>query len=193
MVAGCSVLTEPNGYDLPDRDYSLDPAALVESRMLYACGRWRGGVPPAPGKIFVDVAFGRPSAEDPDDGPYERHTALVKRHGGKIVHEFNVPALRVWLETSSIPALAAEEHVMGVFEVVNPSRYDWPVSVGYKASYSHLDGAVQFAELGGRVEHRWNSINAIHGLIPDQVIPVLRNSVHVDYVEGGGWFCISDA
>lgn len=183
------MLTEPKGYDLPDRDYSLDPARVVQPEPLYGCGVWVDGKPQVDEKIFADIAFVRRELEDPYDAPYPRHIEIVKRHGGQIVHRFNVPAVRAWISTARIESLAAERDVLVIFKVANLRRYDVAVFVGYNEPYSYVEGAIRFAQLGGRVGSTYNSFNSLFGILPDQAIPVLRNSPHVEYVEDAGWFC----
>lgn len=182
LLSACSLLTEPLGYDLPDPDLSLNPAALEPQNIIYGCGRWIGD-PPVEEKIFVDIAFLRPDLdEEPEDRPSPRHLAALARYGGKVAYKFHFPAVRAWIATKDIPGLAGDRAVNSVFRVANLRRYDWTASVGYRGDYSYRDGAIRFAELGGRVDYQFDVINAIGGLIPDRSAAVLRQDRNVDHV-----------
>lgn len=190
LSTACSVLTEPREYTLPERDYSIDPAALVAPKLLFGCGRWAVANPPKDKKIFVDIQFVRPTLADPGDRVYRSHIAAVEKHGGEIVYEFHFPVARVWISANEIPELAKESGIDGFYSVSNLRRYDWPTGVGYVKPYSFEEGAVRFEQLGGRVYSRYNTINAIGGLIPDVAAAVLRQDKRVDYAESqGGIYC----
>ena len=185
-ISGCSSITDPKSYELPERDYSLDPSALVAPNLIYACRGWAGPKVTGNEKIFVDVAFGRGRLEDPDDRPSLSHIAAVEKHAGTVVYKFHFPVARVWIAPSRIPELGNESGVIAIYAVTNLRRYDWFVGVGYEKPYSYLDGATRYAEIGGRVDYKWNSINAISGLLPDLSATVLRQDAGVDYVESMG-------
>jgi len=174
--------TEPLDYVLPDRDLSLDPAALAEPRLIYECNKWIGEKP-TDEKIFVDVAFDRRTEAEPYDHPTSRHIAAVQKHGGKIVYKFHFPAVRAWIASSEIPALYDEEPIKAVIRVTNLRRYDWSAFVGYVRPYSYQEGARRFPGYGGRVDIVLDQINAIVGLIPDESVAALRNDPNIDYVE----------
>jgi hypothetical protein len=184
--------TEPVEYSLPDPDLSLSPAALARFNLIYACGSWVNGPQPSEEKVFVDVSFDRRTAADPDDRPTSRHLVAVANHGGQVVYKFNFPAVRVWIKTSEIPGLSREESVIAVLRVSNLRRYDWPAAVGFIAPYSYQQGASRYAELGGRVDYVFSSINGISGVIPDRSIPELRRDVRVEYVASRAPFADPD-
>jgi hypothetical protein len=177
--------TEPLDYLLPEPDLSLDPAALAQPRLMYACGTWLYGDKPTEAKVFVDVSFDRRLQSDVYDHPTSRHIAAVERHGGKIVYKFHFPAARVWIATDSIPALASEVPVRGVLRIADLRRYDWNAGVGYIKPYTYQEGITRYVELGGKVDFVFNTINGISGLIPDRSIGALRSDPRVAYVESG--------
>jgi len=182
-LAACSVITGPDGYDPPPEDRSLDPAALRAPQLLYLCGVWVDGAPPTEENILIDVSLSRPSLELPEDRPTSAHLAVIREHGGQVVYQFHFPAARVWIPVRKIPALALSRSVIGIFKVADPRRYDWNAGVGYRLPYSYTEGEVRYAQLGGRVTHRFNVINAISGLIPDRSAAVLRRDGNVRSVE----------
>jgi hypothetical protein len=190
VLSACA--TEPLDYDLPERDFSLNPQALVEPRVLFICGRWIEGNAPPEEKIFIDVSFVRPTLDDPYKQATSADIDAIERNGGKVVYKFHVRAVRAWIPTASIPALEKEKAVNLIFGVTNLSRYDWVVGVGYVKPYSYQDGAVRFRELGGRVDYEFSSINAIGGILPDQSISQIRRDAHIDYVvaQDGFPYCI---
>lgn len=126
FLAACSGSTEPVGYVLPEPDKSLDLAALVTPTVLYACGYWNGNAP-TEGKLFVDIAFGRRTENDPPDRPRSASIAAVEEHGGQIVYRFHFPVVRACIESSAIPALYHDGGVNAFYAVSNPRRYDWGV------------------------------------------------------------------
>jgi hypothetical protein len=179
-VVACA--TEPLDYRLPDPDLSLDPAALSEPVGMYACDSWIYGSEPLEEKVFVDVSFDRRTLSDPDDHPTSRHLEAVTKHGGQVVYKFHFPAARVWIKTSEIPALSKEESVRLVFRIPNLRRYDWPAGAGFIKPYTYQQGAVRYAQLGGRVNVLLDQINYVSGVIPDRSVPELRRDEHVEYV-----------
>ena len=183
LTAACSLFTEPLGYDLPDPDPSLDQAALVAPRLLFACGEWLNGPRPEDEKILVDVSFVWNYLDDPADRPTSTQLAALKRHGGQVLYTFSFPAVRALVATSEISALDDEIAIEALFRVANPRRYDWKAGVGYRRPYSYQDGAIKYEELGGRVDFRFDAINAISGLLPDRSAAVLRQDRNVDHVE----------
>ena len=187
-LAACSGATEPLGYVLPEPDESLDPAAVVAPTVLYACGYWNGDAP-NDGKLFVDIFFGRRSEKDPEDSPRSESVAAVEARGGQIVHRFHFPAVRVWIESSAIPALSRDGVVNAVFAVSNLRRYDWSVIVGYANPNAYANGGGRIAELGGRVGPRFNSFNAISVVMPDASLNALRRDADVTFVSAGGIGC----
>jgi hypothetical protein len=78
--------------------------------------------------------------------------------------------------------------LVSVLRVADPQRRDWPVIVGYRSPYSYAEGAASFVQVGGRVDRRYESINAIAGLIPDRSVRALRMDPRVEYVEGAAPF-----
>jgi hypothetical protein len=129
----------------------------------------------------VDIYFGRGTADGPWDGPTGADVRLVQAHGGRVHYRFHVPAIRARIALSRVPDLVQEGGIT-VREVPDPERYDVPdVGVGFNRALRDSDVAL-FAELGGRVNYRWDSFNALSGHLPDQSIPALRRLVDVAYV-----------
>jgi hypothetical protein len=191
LIAGCSDSTAPLGVDIPPPDTSLDPAALVAPTLIWGCDGWVGA-PLTGNNILVDVSFVRRDIDDPDDHPYATHLNAVARHGGQVVYKFHFPVARVWISPADIPALGRESVVNGIFRVNDARRHDWIVGAGFRLPYSYIDGAVRYAQLGGRVDFKWSSTNGIAGLLPDASATALRKSIGVEYVESmAGVWCLA--
>lgn len=184
LFAACVGVSGPKEFELPGVDPNLDPAALKQLHFIFACGEWIGGSIPSQDKIFVDVAFiRRDQASDPRDRPSTRHLATLRKHGGEVAYTFHFPAVRTWISTKSIPGLAADQEVKSVFRIVDLTRYDWNVDVGYRSRAAYNAGLVRFAEFGGQVNYQFEFINAIGGLMPDRSAADLRKIPEVEYVE----------
>jgi hypothetical protein len=169
---------------LPPPDTSLDPARLRMGQPLFACGRW--ATPrPSDERLLVDVFFGRRSPADRDDRPRQESLQGVADRGGEILFVFPFPAARVWIATDSIPGLPGS-----VWTVPDPTRYDWPVSVGLSHPLTAADSA-RFVELGGRVRYLWPLMPALAGDLPSRSLAKLRATSGVTYVEASGLGCLA--
>lgn len=193
----CSELTAPpDDFQLPEADLSLDPDRLSIGELIAtpcAFGMHGNRLDHLRDKhewVLVDVFFGRSSAEGPWDGPTTSDIDLVTSHAGRVLYQFNVPAVRARILLSRVPDLVEQGFWITVRDVPDPTRYDVP-SLGVGFSRPLQDADVELYEsLGGRVEHRWDFINALSGVLPDRSIPVLRDRSDVVYVEAGGVSCI---
>ena len=202
FAAACSNPTQPgtgpvDDFELPEPDLSLDPGrlsvgeyiathcafAIRGNRLDHLRGRneW----------ALVDVYFGRGSPEGPWDGPTETDIKLVTAHGGRVLYRFNVPAVRARMILSKIPDLVEEGFSITVRDVPDVTRYDVPsLSVAFTRPLRDSDVDL-YVSLGGRVDYRWDFINALSGVLPDRSIPVLRSRPDVTYVQAGGVACLA--
>jgi hypothetical protein len=189
ILTACGSPTAPGGYTAPAPDQSRDPAALREPTVLYLCGRWSSGTPPADSNILVDVAFSRTSLDGPWDRPTSADRALVRSHGAQIVYQFHSPAVRVWIPTREVPRLSSRVRIM--LAVADPRRYDWHVVVYFKPSHQYTPSdEAMFAQLGGRITHRYPTFNGFAGLLPDASIPKLRSDPNVAQADGAPPFAL---
>lgn len=123
--------------------------------------------------------------------PLQFHRDLIASYRGKILYSFHFRALRVVMPADKIPELA-ERYRAVVYGVPDSTRHDWSVIVSYRAD--HPFGAAEearFASFGGRINHRWPSINAIAGDLPDESIPVLWKDSVVKGVSTVGLACLT--
>ena len=206
FAAACSNPTQPgtgggDDFELPQPDLSLDPGRLsvgeyIATPCAFAIGGgiWGGRLDHLRGRnewALVDVYFGRATAEGPWDGPTETDIELVTAHGGWVLYRFNVPAVRARIILSKIPDLVEEGYWITVRDVPDATRYDVPsLSVGFTRPLSDSDVDL-YVSLGGRVDYRWDFINALSGVLPDRSIPVLRSQPDVTYIQAGGVACLA--
>lgn len=176
---------------LPELDPSLDPARLaVGSYIATPCalGIWGDGLAHLLDRrewALVDIFFGSGLAT----GPTERDIELVRSHGGRVLHRFNVPAVRARILLSRIPDLVREGSWITVRDVPDATRYDLELFVGYKRPTRDLDLAL-IATYGGRVTARYVSVPSLAVILPDRMVPVLRDRYEVRYVESVGAGCL---
>jgi hypothetical protein len=190
LAAACtdSLLPGPDRYELPAPDSSLDPGSLVIGEVIAACS----GNPEhraSSERVLVDIFFGRRSESDPADRPLPEHIRAVTSRGGKVLHHFNVPAVRARIDLNQIPDLVEREFFAHVRAVPDPRRFDLPVFVGYAHGVQSSDLAT-ITQLGGRVTREFRSFDAIAAELPDRSLPVLRAVAGVRYVEYSGVGCL---
>lgn len=196
LASGCGDLVAPvDDFELPEPDLSLDPGRLTIGEYI--------ATPCAFGKLgddladlrendewaLVDIFFGRGSPDGPWTGPTPGDVDLVRSHGGRVLHHFNVPAVRARIIVSRIPDLVKEGLWITVRDVPDATRYDLKVHVGFDRPLTDSDSAL-IAGLGGRITHRWDFINALAVLLPDRSVPDLRERSDVEYVEVSGVACL---
>lgn len=197
IAAGCTDLLAPHDdFQLPAPDLSLDPGRLAVGEYIATpCAFRMGGDRLAHLRdrhewALVDIYFGRTSPDAHRTGPTPSDIALVTSHGGRVLYHFNVPALRARIRLSQVPDLVENGFWITVREVPDPARYDVAsLTVGFARPLvnSNVD---LYVSLGGRVEHRWDFIAAISGVLPDRSITALRDRADVEYVEAGGVGCL---
>jgi hypothetical protein len=192
VVAGCAdVLGPVDDFELPEPDLSLDPNRLtVGAYIATPCAfGWHGdGLAHLRDRhewALVDIFFGSGVVT----GPTESDVDLVRSHGGRVLHRFNVPAVRARILLSRIPDLVRDGHWITVREVPDATRFDLVLSVGYRRPTQDLDLAI-IAAYGGRVTHRYISIPWLGVILPDRTVPVLRDRYEVEHVESSGVACL---
>lgn len=196
--AGCSDPTAPlDDFELPPPDLSLDPERLaVGDYIATPCAFGIRGdrlehLRNQHEWALVDIYFGRDSPDGVSTGPTEGDIALVTSHGGRVLYHFNVPAVRARVVLARIPDLVEDGFWVTVRDVPDPARYDVPsLSVGFARPLEDSDVAL-YVGLGGRVEYRWDFIDALSGVLPDRSIPVLRERSDVAYVHAGTVVCLT--
>ena len=166
------------------------PTELLVGSPLYACGQWQRADRPDPNtRVLVDVFFPSDEGSSPLE-PLQSQRDLIALYGGTILYSFHFRALRVVMPANKIPELAAQNRAV-VYDVPDSTQHNWAVAVNYRAD--HPFGAAEearFASLGGRIKHRWPSINAIAGDLPNQSIPALWKDSAVKGVSTLGLACL---
>jgi hypothetical protein len=189
---GCAdaLLPAEDDYTLPEPDPSLDPAKVsIGEYIATPCGQ-NQQLRSRTERVLADIFFGRKSNSDMMEAPQEAHVQAVTSRGGAVLYRFHVPAVRARINLNQIPDLIAGGHWVTVREVPNPARYDLQVIVGYNRPLRDSD-LERFRELGGRITHRFDFIDAISGELPNRSLPHLRSSGEVLYVEPNGIACLA--
>ena len=193
---GCADIVAPvDDFELPQPDMSFDPDRLAIGEYIAtpcAFGKFGDGLEHLRENdewALVDIFFGRDSPDGPWTGPTVGDVEFVRSHGGRVLHRFNVPAVRARIVVSRIPDLVKEGLWITVREVPDASRYDLELHVGFNRPLTDSD-SVLIAGLGGRITHRWDFINALAVLLPDPSVPDLRERSDVEYVEVNGVACL---
>lgn len=190
--AGPATITDD--YELPLADASLDPDRLTLGRYIATpCAfRWSGGDGLADFHDrheleTVDIFFGNAQW----DGPTREDLRFVESHGGRVLHRFNVRAVRVRIQLSRIPDLVRTGDWITVRDVPDPSRYDIPsLGVGFARDLRESD-IEHFVRLGGQVTHRLPNIRVIFGHLPDISVPAVRALPGIRFVEVSGVACLA--
>lgn len=201
LATGCAESTMPSDllaltddYELPAPDTSLAPDRLsVGNYIATPCALHQpGGFDHLRERhewALVDVYFGRGSADGPWGKPAAADVELVTSHGGRVLHEFNIPAVRARMILSRVPGLVADGFWIVVRDVPDATRYDVPLGVGFTRPLSDADVEL-FESLGGRVTHRFDFIDALHGILPDRSIPEFQRRSDVAYVQDESVYCL---
>lgn len=198
LAPGCSDMVSPAGtdtYELPAPDNSLNPARLAVGDLIatpcafHTRGDGLAHLRTRDEWALVDIYFGRGSAEGAWGAPAPADRALVTAHGGRVLHEFNVPAVRARIVLSRIPDLVQAGFWILVREVPDATRYDVPLTMGFVRPLVDADIEL-FASLGGQVTYRFDFIDALAGVLPDRSIPTLRQRPDVEYVQPETVFCL---
>lgn len=197
LTSGCADATSPtlpvDRYELPAADPSLDPDRLSTGEFIAtpcAFGLHGDGLVDLLDReewALVDVFLGRSSTSGPWTEPTENDVALVESHGGRVLHRFNVPAVRARVLLSRLPGLIEDGFWITVRDVPDDTRYDVEILTGLTRSVGAAD-AERFRSLGGRITHRWQSINSLAGILPDRSVPDWRDE-SVEYAEPNSVAC----
>lgn len=183
LVMTAAILTGPSlGCDRVVQP-GLDPSAYVLSGVQFACQQWVPSAPAVELGLF-DIYWGAPGATGQDDGPTDEHRQLVHASGGTLVHEFHVRMIRAVIPPGEVPDLTATV-VRGV-----PLAHDYSVDVFVRFSGAIDEDVIAWIESGGgRILNRFDNIATVAAVIPDAMIPTLRNRSGVDEVTGIGLVC----
>jgi hypothetical protein len=156
---------------------------------IYACGGWFPAEPRAAVEFF-DV-FGCSG----DVGPTDVLRQAVIQAGGRIVHEFNVGAVRAKLRVSQIPGLVSQvpglPPACAAFSVAQINRYPVDAIVGFRADVTEDDRAF-LVSVGATIVSELKFVCAVNAIVPDEAIPEVRAHPSVRYLEWNGIGCLLD-
>jgi hypothetical protein len=139
--------------------------------------------------VLVDLFFGSQGPNGPAGPPSRTDLELVAAQGGRVLHTFNVPAVRVRIPLSGLPDLVEASEWVIAREVPDETRFDVDVIVGFARALTDAD-VEEFEELGGHVTHRFDFIDALGGILPDPSIRTYQRRSDVRYLEANGVGCI---
>lgn len=163
---------------------AADPST-VRPLPVYGCGQWLS--PPAAEVGLFDVYL--PSGSF---GPSDTLRQAVLRAGGRIVHEFNVSAVRAELRITDIAGpLPNGGYVLNVEG--DPSQYSVYLNIGFWTAVTDTDRAF-LTSLGATIVDDWGGfIPAVEVIIPDGAIPAVRANPSVKYAEPDWFVCFNAA
>jgi hypothetical protein len=199
-VSACGELLAPielaEHFELPEPDTSLDPSRLRVGELIAtpcAFQKAGDGLAHLRGRAewaVVDVHFGRMSPAGPWGAPTSSDLDLVRAHGGRVLHSFNVPAVRTHILLSRVPDLVANGDWITVRDVPDATRYDVPLTVGFGRALGDAD-TDRFVRLGGHITRRFDFINALAGMLPDRSIGVLWDDPDVEFIQAESVACLA--
>lgn len=148
----------------------------------YGCGSWSPEIPDT-ARVTADLFY---------SGSVDSTVAAISVAGGRVMHIWNIPAVRAEIDPLKIAELARAPHYhISSANVVTPdSPLDASLLVLVSDSLEKFDFAA-LARLKVRVTARFYHVRGFAASAPDSVIPVLRrmNGVatlgHSDFVCAG--------
>jgi hypothetical protein len=115
--------------------------------------------------------------------------AAVQEAGGRVVHRFNVPVLRVEIRAGSIPGLPKIDQALGVTDAGRHGIKEAVVT--YSRTTTEAD-VQQLKALGGSEIHQLQSVDLIVATLPDASIPSVRRLGGVTEVGLEKHVCMDD-
>ncbi|MDQ6829081.1 MAG: hypothetical protein M3081_09480 [Gemmatimonadota bacterium] len=171
FALAAAACTEPTRVSefllLPAADSSLDPDHTVVGDPLFSCGAWIGTAPVAT-RVTVDIVFGQKLAVF-TDRPTLADLELIHSHGGTVLYQFHLPAVRARMDLAEVATLASAGDVAAVLSVKDLRRYDLRVVTTLSRAVTAADSAA-FVALGGKL----TPSAELAGVLPDRSIPALR-------------------
>jgi hypothetical protein len=178
LVAGIALACLTACQSLLGTD-NLDPSDFeFAERVAYACGSWNPAQPDVELGLF-DVLWGGSG-----ESPMGRQRARVVDLGGKVVHAFHVPMLRILIPPEQVPELDANL----VKGVPSAGQYLVRLFITFDEPLARQDFELIEA-LGGRVETWYKSVPTVLAVVPDSKVPFLRRWHRVQFVEPVGIGC----
>jgi hypothetical protein len=141
---------------------------------------------PAGTRVIADVPFDEP--ENSKRMPSESDKAIVRALGGRVLHVFNVPMLRIEIDTSAIPALLYRLNARILLPVADTSKRDVITNIFYNGPARPEDSA-RVAALGVRMSgSRFSRMISV--VAADSIIPAIRKLPYVVWVRPMSGACV---
>ena len=130
-------------------------------------------------RVIVDFSLGRRYFEERELPPEK--AASIEGMGGRILHRFNVPVLRVEMDTTSLRAARHEIGGTGpLYAVEDTTNLHLPVDVFFDRTVSTED--VERMKAAGALSPRIALGTMITATAHDSVIPKIRAVAHVLWI-----------
>jgi hypothetical protein len=147
---------------------------------------WFSARVPEGTRVIVDVPLD--VAEYSKRTPSEADAAIVRALGGRLMHVFNVPMLRVEIDTSAIPELLYRLDARILLPVADTSRFDVTTVIFFSGPIRPEDTA-RVAALGARFSKPL--LRGMMGaVVADSIIPAIRKVPYVTWVKGPTGACM---
>jgi len=143
---------------------------------MFACGHWSPCRPDSATATF-DLDVIAPGSVE-----------AIRKAGGTIVHEFNVPIVRAFLPVDAIPGLVNSRQVWAAFEVPPGSGLDFRGIIAFSLPLTSDDREF-LASAGVTIKQEIPWVDALTALIPDAAVPAIRMRPGVRHVEIDGVIC----
>ncbi len=167
-----------NTYD--PHDYTVEP---VE----YACGYWASHSPNQE-VALIDILFYRSPIHEQPDRATDEEIERAESCGGIVVHEFNVPMARIILPVDSLSGVFPIIFARGVEDA---DIFKLDLIVGFEMPFTIEDQAF-LDSLGVEILYVSTSSLMINALVPDMVIPALRDHETISSIGVNSYGCLSN-
>lgn len=156
---------------------------IVEQEYRFACRAWWPGPPPVSRTLF-DL---RLSQIDTATEPAPELVWALQATGGRVVHRFHGPMVRVELDVADVPRFA--QWLNSAVTVADPEKHD--VSLIVLLDHDLTAGDLRAVEaLGGRVTHEFHGIEGYVVVIDDVSVPAVRILPGVKLAGFDGTVCL---
>ncbi|MGH7480951.1 MAG: hypothetical protein ACRELV_02255, partial [Longimicrobiales bacterium] len=155
--------------------------------VVFVCGRWSADQSPGGDYMIADVLF---DGGYTMTGPSAADVQAIEKHGGVVLHHYNVRAARARLPIESIPSLYWSYSDVNHFRwVPGPDRHDLEVSVGYSGPLAPV--REEFETLGGHIQRVYDDHDTFVAFLPDSAVPRLRSRDDVRWLKHETFWCLA--
>lgn len=144
---------------------------------------------PSSGRIVVDL---RLRSKNENRIPTDEDVRAVTAIGGTVLHRFNVAAIRVEIDATTLPRIVGQKGIADyALNVPDPRVYDVPVQIFFTRPITEADRAalqrVGVSEIG-QVPTR----PILYATAPDRALPEIQRIPGVEFARARALLCESD-